>query len=110
GQDVDVAAPGVGITGAVPLSRNPSGYETADGTSFAAPIVAAAAAWVWTARPSLAASQGAGLLRPSARDIGARGLDTAGGRGTGFAAYVGLPVTGSAASATYVPGVTAAKR
>ena len=81
GQDVDVAAPGVGITGAVPLSRNPSGYETADGTSFAAPIVAAAAAWVWTARPSLAASQVADVLRHSARDIGGPGFDTAGGWG-----------------------------
>ena len=59
----DVAAPGVDITGAVPLSHDASGYEMADGTSFAAPMVSAAAAWVWTLRPTLSASQLAALLR-----------------------------------------------
>jgi hypothetical protein len=82
GQDVDVAAPGVDITGAVPLSRNPSGFEgSLDGTSFSAPVVAAAAAWVWTVRPSLTVSQLADVLRHSARDIGAPGFDTASGWG-----------------------------
>jgi subtilisin family serine protease len=82
GADVDLAAPGVDMTGAVPLSRNPSGFEgSLDGTSFAAPIVAAAAAWVWTVRPSLTASQLGDVLRQSARDIGPPGYDTASGWG-----------------------------
>jgi hypothetical protein len=78
---VDVAAPGVRITGAVPLTRNPTGYDTFDGTSFSAPIAAAAAAWVWTVRPTLTAYQVAQVLRASARDIGPSGFDTASGAG-----------------------------
>ncbi|HZS24504.1 MAG TPA: S8 family serine peptidase [Gaiellaceae bacterium] len=79
---VDIAAPGVSITGAVPLSRDPSGYQSnLSGTSFSAPIVAAAAAWVWTLRPTLTASQIAGVLRSSAHDIGPPGFDNASGWG-----------------------------
>jgi Subtilase family len=78
---VDVAAPGVGIIGAVPLSHNPSGYEPGSGTSFSAPIVSAAAAWVWTLRPTLTVSQIADVLREGARDIGPPGFDTASGWG-----------------------------
>ena len=81
GQDVDIVAPGVSITGAVPLTRDASGYETDSGTSFAAPMVAAAAAWVWTMRPTLTASQLADVLRQSARDIGPPGRDPASGWG-----------------------------
>jgi subtilisin family serine protease len=81
GRDLDVVAPGVDITGAVPLTRDPSGYETDDGTSFAAPIVAAAAAWVWTMRPTLSVSQLEDVLRHSARDIGPEGFDPASGWG-----------------------------
>ena len=77
----DLAAPGVGVLGAVPLSHDPSGYETLDGTSFAAPIVSAAAAWVWTMRPSLDAGQVADVLRAGAHDIPPRGFDTASGFG-----------------------------
>jgi subtilisin family serine protease len=79
---VDIAAPGIEIVGAVPLTRNPTGYQTGlAGTSFSAPIVAAVAAWVWTARPELTASQLADVLRLSARDIGPPGFDTASGWG-----------------------------
>jgi subtilisin family serine protease len=82
GPSVDLAAPGVDIVGAVPLSRDPTGYQDGfEGTSFAAPIVAAAAAWIWTARPTLSAGQLADVLRRSARDIGPVGFDTAGGWG-----------------------------
>ena len=78
----DLAAPGVDITGAVPLGRDPTGYESSlGGTSFAAPMVAAAAAWIWTLRPTLTASQLAGILRSSARDIGPPGWDAAAGWG-----------------------------
>ncbi len=51
---LDLAAPGVDIVAAVPLSYAPSGYLTGlSGTSFSAPLVSAAAAWVWTVRPTL---------------------------------------------------------
>ena len=79
---LDVAAPGVAIVAAVPLSRDPSGYQAGlSGTSFSTPIVAAAAAWVWTLRPTLDESQIFELLRKSARDIGAPGFDSASGFG-----------------------------
>jgi len=82
GPAVDVAAPGVDIVGAVPLSRDATGYTTsAEGTSFSAPIVAAAAAWVWTLRPTLSAGQLADVLRRSAHDIGPAGFDDASGWG-----------------------------
>ena len=77
----DITAPGVGITGAVPLSHDPSGYISGDGTSFAAPMVSAAAAWIWTLRPTLTAGQLAGVLRESATDIGPPGFDNASGYG-----------------------------
>jgi subtilisin family serine protease len=77
----DIGAPGVGILGAVPLSHDPTGYQKANGTSFSAPIVSAAAAWVWTLRPTLTVSQLADVLRAGAHDIGAPGFDIATGFG-----------------------------
>jgi Subtilase family len=77
----DITAPGVAITGAVPLSHDPSGYVSGNGTSFAAPMVSAAAAWIWTLRPTLTVGQLAGVLRESATDIGPPGFDNAGGYG-----------------------------
>jgi subtilisin family serine protease len=78
----DIAAPGIHMTGAVPLTRNPSGYQSnLAGTSFSAPIVSAAAAWIWTARPTLTATQIAGVLRAGARDIGTPGFDSLSGAG-----------------------------
>jgi hypothetical protein len=68
---IDLAAPGVGIPIAVPLSVSPSGQSADLGTSYAAAIVAGAAAWIWTARPKLEASQVAEVLRRSARTLGA---------------------------------------
>jgi subtilase family protein len=79
---IDVAAPGVEITGAVPLSRDPSGYQSdLSGTSFAAPIVSAAAAWIWTVHPTYTADQVANVLRAGAKDIGAPGFDISSGWG-----------------------------
>ena len=77
----DIAAPGVGILGAVPLAHNAAGYESHDGTSFAAPIVSAAAAWIWTVRPTLDAGQVADVLRAGARDIPPAGFDSSSGWG-----------------------------
>jgi subtilisin family serine protease len=75
---VDLAAPGVGILVASAIGGN---WQPEDGTSFSSPIVAGAAAWLWTARPELKATQVAEILRRSARDIGQPGRDTASGFG-----------------------------
>ena len=52
---VDIAAPGVEVPMAIPPSFDDDGvvdgYTEANGTSFAAPMVAGGAAWVRTARP-----------------------------------------------------------
>jgi subtilisin family serine protease len=78
---VDLAAPGVDIPVAVPLQYDPSGYKTLAGTSFSAPIVSGATAWVWTARPGLDNTQMFDLMRWSARDVGPPGFDEATGFG-----------------------------
>src|SRR5205085_12503039 len=75
---VDIAAPGVDIPVASALDN---GYQNEDGTSFSSPMVAGAAAWLWTARPDLDASQVAEILRTSARDVAAPGYDNATGWG-----------------------------
>jgi subtilisin family serine protease len=72
---LDLVAPGTNIRVAVPKAIDAVGYRTASGTSFAVPIVAGAAAWIWTQRPELDAGQVAELLRRSARDVGAPGFD-----------------------------------
>jgi Subtilase family len=72
---MDLAAPGEDIWVAVPSSFDPSGFLPASGTSFAAPIVAAATAWVWTARPKLDNTQIFELMRRSASDIKPNGRD-----------------------------------
>jgi hypothetical protein len=72
---LDLVAPGVAMPVAVPTFYNPSGYATLDGTSFAAPLVAGAAAWVWTARPQLDPTQVEDAMRDSARDVGTPGWD-----------------------------------
>jgi hypothetical protein len=78
---VDVAAPGVGVPVAIPAVFDVTdgvqdGVTLADGTSFAAPMVAGAAAWVRSQRPRLDGSQVADVLRLSAQDVGRRGYDT----------------------------------
>jgi subtilisin family serine protease len=77
----DIAAPGIDLIGDVPLTRDPNGYQQGNGTSFSAPIVTAAAAWIWTLRPTLTVSQLASVLRAGARDIGPSGFDNASGVG-----------------------------
>jgi hypothetical protein len=78
---VDLAAPGVAIPGAVPRSFDPSGYDLSfSGTSFSAPLVTGATAWVWTARPTLDNTQIFELMRVTATDVANDGFD----RDTGF--------------------------
>jgi subtilisin family serine protease len=72
---LDLAAPAVDMPVAVPTFYSPSGYATFDGTSFAAPLTAGAAAWVWTIRPQLDPTQVEDVIRESARDVGAKGWD-----------------------------------
>jgi Subtilase family len=78
---VDLVAPGARIPVAEPISQEPSGYSLASGTSFSAPLVAGAAAWIWTRRPELDNTQLFELMRRSATDIGAAGFDNASGAG-----------------------------
>jgi subtilisin family serine protease len=78
GQQVDLAAPGVAIPVQDPQDAN--AYFPVDGTSFAAPIVSAAAAWVMTARP-MEKTQLFDHLRFSARDAGQPGWDERTGYG-----------------------------
>jgi subtilase family protein len=75
GETTDLAAPGERVPIATPLAVDPSGYRVGSGTSFSAPIVAGAAAWVWTARPRLDAGQLFEVMRRSGRDLGAPGFD-----------------------------------
>ena len=72
---MDLAAPGQNITTAVPTYWNPIGYSVLDGTSFSAPMVAGAAAGIWTLRPRLTNTQLFEIMRRSARDVGKKGWD-----------------------------------
>jgi hypothetical protein len=72
---IDVAAPGDAIPAAVPTSFASTGFRSHSGTSFAAPIVAGAIAWIWTVRPELEKTQVIELVRRSARDLGPAGRD-----------------------------------
>jgi subtilase family protein len=78
---IDLAAPGVRIPVAEPISQDESGYLVVSGTSFSAPMVSGAAAWVWTTRPDLDNTQLFELMRRSATDIGEPGFDHASGYG-----------------------------
>ena len=82
---VDVAAPGVAIPVATPGAFDtadgvPDGVMLGSGTSFAAPFVSGAAAWLATTRGDLSTGQLADVLRRSARDIPPAGYD----RDTGY--------------------------
>jgi len=72
GSHVDLSAPGVAIP--VQDPTDPNYYFPVDGTSFAAPIVSAAASYAMTARP-MEKTQLFDLVRWTARDAGAPGWD-----------------------------------
>jgi hypothetical protein len=73
---IDLSAPGERIWVAVPTTLHaPDNYDQFDGTSFASPMVAAAADWVWTARPTLDAAQLFDVMRASAQDVSTPGFD-----------------------------------
>ena len=73
---IDLSAPGVQVRSAVP-----GGWALASGTSFSAPMVAAAAAWLRAARPDLSPDQVANVIRLSATDLGRRSWDPVTGFG-----------------------------
>ena len=83
---VDLSAPGESIMTAVPVSLDTEdgtqdGYMRLNGTSFSAPMVSGAVAWVRAARPDLSPDQAAQVVRLSARDLGRKGFDNATGFG-----------------------------
>ncbi|MEX2659871.1 MAG: S8 family serine peptidase [Acidimicrobiales bacterium] len=130
GSWVDIAAPGVDVIGLrrVGGSTTPfDGTTRATGTSFAAPIVAAAAGLVMAKHPGLSAEQVAARLAVSAAQIPGSGtqlswgrLDAAAALGTlpsgyrlaaadgGLFSFGDAPFAGSAAGRTTAPIVGAA--
>lgn len=83
---LDIVAPGEQVLAAEPIDLDvfdgaPDGYAVVDGTSYAAPAVAAAAAWLSKAKPRASSAQIQRLLRASATDLGRRGYDRAYGFG-----------------------------
>lgn len=82
---IDLSAPGIGILTAVPPAFDDDGtadgYQLLDGTSFSAPMVAAATAWIRAARPNLTVDQVFQVMRLSARDVAGRGWDPSTGFG-----------------------------
>jgi hypothetical protein len=82
---VDLSAPGVNIETAVPPALDEDGvrdgYQVLSGTSFSAPMVSAAMAWVREARPDLQPDQVEQAVRLSARDVGRPGWDSLTGFG-----------------------------
>lgn len=81
---VDLTAPGVGVLApwvGVDGGRVFREHSLANGTSFSAPMVAAAATWLNQARSDLSSRQISRLLTSSARDLGPRGWDREYGAG-----------------------------
>ena len=76
GAMVSISAPGVGIW----TTASNGGYDSVNGTSFAAPLVAGVVALMMSANPSLSASQIESLLFATATDLGAAGRDIYFGR------------------------------
>lgn len=71
GSSVSMSAPGQGIE----TTRAGGGYRTVNGTSFAAPFVAAAAALLREQHPDWTPHEVTGTLRQSSVDLGDRGWD-----------------------------------
>jgi hypothetical protein len=74
---VDIAAPGVGILS----TAIPGGYVSWQGTSMACPHVSAVAALIWSAKPSATNEQVRTALINTAEDLGVVGRDDLYGNG-----------------------------
>ncbi|MEN3335235.1 MAG: thermitase [Blastocatellia bacterium] len=77
GPYIDLAAPGSGIW----TTDLQGTYQSVNGTSFSAPLVAGTAALILSVYPQLTAAQVEALLKVSADDRGAAGYDTGYGFG-----------------------------
>lgn len=79
GVTVDLCAPGAGILTPTLMDTSSTGkitqYDRVQGTSFSAPMVAAAAALLLTTRPTLTPQQARGILVSSTDDISSAGWD-----------------------------------
>lgn len=80
---IALAAPGVDLLGAVPLSLNPQGTAVWSGTSFATPLVAGSAALLFSIAPDLGADEALDLLRASAVPVDPLNPGLAGKLGAG---------------------------
>lgn len=88
GPEIAVSAPGVRIVSTTPryptyqsAKGSTPNYAAFTGTSQAAPLVSGIAALVWSADPTLTASQVATRIRSTADDLGVPGADQAFGAG-----------------------------
>jgi serine protease len=95
GSYVDVAAPGSGILSTYPTSLAAVGYATMNGTSMAAPHVAAVAALLLGAEPDLTPDEVQAALQETAVDLGTAGKDNDFGYGRIDAAAALAEVTPS---------------
>ncbi len=82
GPEISITAPGKGV---LMLAANPLNpgvlYAEGNGTSFAAPLVAGAAAVIWSMHPELTNIELQALLEQTAVDLGAPGFDELYGNG-----------------------------
>jgi hypothetical protein len=76
GSEIDLVAPWKVYT-----TANGGGYENQEGTSMAAPQVAAACALLWSKYPDMTPSQIRNMIRQTAQDIGPKGWDVHSGYG-----------------------------
>jgi thermitase len=86
---VDISAPGVDIGGLAPNRR----YATWSGTSMAAPLVAGAAAALWSVNPRLSSSELIAQLRASVTPIDTRNPAYAGQLGSGRISFAPTAAT-----------------
>jgi type VII secretion-associated serine protease mycosin len=82
GPEVAISAPSVDMVTPGTPAKNPSGYSAGIGTSFASPVVAAAAAMIRSKFPGLNAASVVNRLIATARDHGPTGRDPQFGFGT----------------------------
>ena len=98
GPFVDLVAPGIGVRS----TKLGNGYGTADGTSFAAPIVSGVAALAWSINHDLRPVTIESVILDTCIDLGTAGKDSVYGRGAIDAAAA----VGQAAETSFVPDTT----
>jgi hypothetical protein len=81
GPKIALAAPGQSMWLPIDVDAEGAWMGRVDGTSFSAPVVAGAAAFLWRAAPALSAEQITALLESSAVDLGTPGRDDLYGHG-----------------------------